>query len=190
MGKSLKPIVIMTVCILVAVGIFSAIAIYDYRNVPEIDVSESPFGIRWGTPKDEAESMMAALGHEKMNHSEEYTRESVYTIYNYQSMEGVSGCAVLNFDEALKLEEVILDFRSPNVSNGLCGEDKVELLCKSLKKSLNTHYKKMSYNGLEDYEYWQGENVFVTVYYQKPDVLTIAYSDNDSVAEYAEELAK
>lgn len=187
MKKDSKPIFIMTICIFIVIGIFSAVSIYSYQSVPMIDVSELPFGIAWGTAKPEAENMMSTQGHEKYDADVEYTQTTTYTLRNYQNMEGVNGYAILNFDESLGFDEAILDFRSADTANGMCAEGKVDQLYKSLKKSLNDGYETAPYNALEGYEYWQGENVFVTVYYQKQNQITIAYSSSDNIAERAAE---
>ena len=183
MNKSAKPIFIVTICIVAVIAIFSAISVYNYQKVPNVDVSELPFGIIWGTSLEEAEKKMESLGYTKYVENEGSTQKIVYTVTNYHGMEGVNGQAFLLFDENFKCNEIILYFQSIDTANGMCDKNIMKSYYKSLRKSLNSQYEQVSNDYLEDYEYWSDDSVFITMFYDAPQSLTIDYADKNNITE-------
>ena len=188
MQKNSKPIIILAVVILLVVVGFSAISMYNYQNLPEVEISESPFGIQWGTDKESVEQTMAAQGYEIKESEKNNPFRMTCILSDYQGIEGANGYAVFTFDESLKFTEVYLQFTTPDYANGLCDTNTVDMLYKSFYKCLDRKYEKMPYTSLEDYEYWKGENIFTTLYYQKSTAVIVLYTQNDTIAERAEEL--
>lgn len=188
MKKNTKPIIILAVVILLVIGGFSAISMYNYQNVSEIEVSASPFGIQWGADKESVEKTMAAQGYEIKESEKNNLYRMTYILSDYQGIEGANGYAVFAFDESLKFTELYLQFTTADYANGLCDTNTVDMLYKSFRKSLNKNYEKMPYNSLEGYEYWKGENIFTTLYYKPSAAVIVLYTQNDTIAERAEEL--
>lgn len=188
MQKNSKPVIIMAIVILLVVVGFSAISMYNYQNVPEVEISESPFGIQWGADKEIVESAMSAQGYELKTSDVENPYRLVYILRNYQGLAGANGYAIFTFDESLKFTDVLLQFSSPDYANGSCEAKTVDMLYKSFCKTLNKKYEKMPYDSLEDYEYWKGENLFSTVFYLKSEAVLILYSQNDTIAEQTDEM--
>jgi len=188
MSSKSKPIIIMAIAILLLVVGFSAISMYNYRNVPEVEISESPFGIQWGADKESVESTMAAQGYQIKNTDAETPYRLVYILKDYQGLTGANGCVIFTFDETFKVTEVLLQFTTPDYANGLCNAEDINNLYKGFYKSLNKKYEKMPYNALEGYEYWKGENLFTTMYYESSMAVVVLYTQNDTIAERAEEM--
>lgn len=188
MKQSSKSITIMAIIILLVVGGFSAISMYNYQKVPMIEISESPFGIQWGADKGTVVNAMSAQGFELMERDEENDYRVVYLLHNYQGVEGADGYAIFTFDESFLLADILLQFTTSDFANGFCSEDKVNEMYKIFRKSLDAKYEKMPYDSLEGYEYWKGENLFTTLFYQKSESVLVLYTQKDSVAERAEEL--
>ncbi len=188
MKQNSKSIIIMAIIIFLVVGGFSAISMYNYQKVPMIEITESPFGIQWGTDKEAVENTMAAQGYEWKASDEENANRMVYFLYDYQGVEGADGYAIFTFDESLILTDVLLQFTTADFANGSCSQDMVNMLYKSFRKSLDAKYEKMSYDSLDGYEYWKGENLFTTLFYQESEAVFVLYSQKDAVAERAEEL--
>lgn len=188
MQRNSKPILIMAIIILLVVGGFSAIPMYKYHSLPTIEISEAPFGIQWQTDKETVVNAMSAQGYELMERDEENDYRVVYLLHNYQGVEGADGYAIFTFDESLILTDILLQFTTSDFANGFCSKEKVNEIYKIFRKSLDVKYEKMPYDSLEGYEYWKGENLFATLFYQKSESVLVLYSQKDTVAERAEEL--
>lgn len=189
MKKGTKILIVITLLILwIIVGLPILMKIMN-TPVPTISITEDPLGLAWGTGREDAAAYMHSQGYEALGGEEIIllNQNQVYTISNYQNVEGLNGVTILTFDEKGGLAGVILDFKS-SAANGTCADDLVDTAYISMRKTLNKQFTKMDYDSLEDYEYWSGEQTFFTLIRQRYKSLTLSYAPGNSVEAYAEEM--
>ena len=189
MNKGTKILIAVTLLILwIIVGLPILIKIID-TPVPAINITEAPLGLAWGTNRENTASYMRKQGYQPLGGEEVilYSYQQVYNVSNYQNVAGLNGVIILTFDENGGLAGAILDFKS-SAANGTCTDELIDTTYIGMRNTLNKQFTKMSYDSLEDYEYWSGEQTFFTLIHKKSTSLTLSFSPGNSVEAYAEEM--
>lgn len=189
MNKGTKRLIVISLLILWVIAGLPILMNIINTPAPTISITEAPLGLAWGTSREDAVTYMQNHGYESLGGEEEVldTYKQVYTVSNYQNVEGLNGVVILSFDEKGGLAGAILDFKSI-AANGTCIGDQIDPVYMGMRKTLNKQFTKMSYDSLEGYEYWSGEQTFFTLIHNKSTSLTLSFSPGNSVETYAEEM--
>lgn len=192
MKKGRKILLAILAGILAVAAIVFVVWFIEYINLPEMDVSESPLGMEWGMSREEVEEILASQPEYSFSKSENML---IYTVANYQDIQGLSGQVACSFDETGGLSSVCYIFRSVN-HDGMSTTGAINLAYKSSKKQLKKYYEAphiftrviIELFVLRGGEDWIGEKTLVSTSYEESDRLYLLYEPLEGNEEYVDML--
>ncbi len=172
--------IIVVICIL-GLGYY-----YFSGKGPDLDISEYPNGVKWGTDRDTVESFFdSEAGYTKIEFDDGFNAYYLmYFVDDYLGIEGLNGIAVLSFDENQGFEGILYRFSVqgfPKYPTQSVSIENLEYLKNGVIKAHNRIYDGLEfYNGENSNSdidcYWDSDESWAHLEYWEGAGVNISYS--------------